>query len=230
MKYTLYKNHLTKDENDCIARPVKPRVRNLDDLIGRLSGFTSILSSDEIKAIYNSYWDIIKKFVADGEEFYDGNIRIGIGMSGKFVDENDRFDKDRHEVTLHAILAAHVKEVSSSIEPEFVKQHVDIPTIAEVFDWTSQTENSKITSNGGVEIKGNDLKILNKSEEEGIYFIDINTYEEFKVNYLRTNQPKFLQFVAPNLKPGTYSIEIRNTSRKGSELRISFDDLNYIVQ
>jgi hypothetical protein len=56
---------------------------------------------------------------------------------------------------------------------------------------------------------------------QGVFFVNVNDGTEVQANTLRTNEPKTITLRIPALPTGQYRIEIRNTTRKGKELRTS---------
>ncbi|MFA8451446.1 MAG: DNA-binding domain-containing protein [Bacteroidales bacterium] len=229
MKYSLYLNPLSKEESDCFARPTEVRSRKIEDLIKRITGVTSTLSSAETKSIIDSYWSNIAKFIADGEEYHDDYISIRLGISGRFDNIDDRFDRERHKVSVNANVSSRIKEAGSKICLEYEDAVTDYPAIVSVFDWGSHTNNEKITSEGTVEIKGSRLKVDYDDGEQGIFFVNKETGDDIKAGYLRTNQPKCLVFSAPVLEAGTYTIEVRNKTRNGRVLRMNIDATEFMV-
>ncbi|MFA8301162.1 MAG: DNA-binding domain-containing protein [Hyphomicrobiales bacterium] len=230
MKYTLYKNRLTKDENDCIARPVNVRSRDIDSLIERVRGITSTLGSNEIKAVIDAYWSTIENFVADGDEYKDDHIGIRLGISGAFDDKWDRFDKNRHKVTINANVGNKIKGAVDKISMEYENTDADAPKILSIFDWNSKTEDQTLTPDGVIEIKGEHLKFMEDEEKQGVFFVNkANLEEAVKSDYIRINHPKQIQCTVPKLTPGIYYIEVRSASSSSANIKVNKKDIELSV-
>ncbi|MFA8450158.1 MAG: DNA-binding domain-containing protein [Bacteroidales bacterium] len=230
MEYTLYKNNFKRDEDSFIGRPINCRNRDLDDLIDRIKGFNSTLSPSETKSIIKAYWDNVSKFIGDGEEYRDNFISVRLGISGSFDSESDRFDKERHNITVKASVSGSIKKSVDTIHTEYVAPDTDLPVIHQVYDWNSETEDQKVSSEGVVEIHGDNLKIDMEYTEYGIFFINTESNIESKAVNIRTNLPKTLVFKAPTLDAGTYKIEIRNAPRNSRKERFNIDHNEYTVE
>lgn len=230
MNYTLRKNPLTPDQNDCIGRPVNTRTRTIDDLIERLNGVMNNYNPSEIKSFINSYWGTIAAFIKDGEEYRDENVSIRLGITGSFENEWDRFDNDRHKVTANANLSSRIKDSTDEISMTYKSIEENSPKIKNVFDWSSRTDNEKLTPGGVIEIKGLDLKFSTHERREGIFFINKESQEEVKADFIRSNKPKTIRCIVPELAPGNYFIQIRTATSVCSELRKSKTELEFIVE
>ncbi|UXP31952.1 DUF4469 domain-containing protein [Reichenbachiella agarivorans] len=99
-----------------------------------------------------------------------------------------------------------------------------------MYDWGSNTENEQITAGQTLEIKGENLKIYDNIEEEGVFFLSQSGGAEQKAERIRINQPQTLSLMVPNLVAGDYRIEIRNTAYKTKTLRTGVSGVVFTVQ
>jgi len=127
MNYTLYKNKLTADVEDYyMARLVNVSTMNREDLVAQITGPGSILKETECNAVIADYWKQIIQFSSNGTFYKDDYINIRLDVVGVFMDENDRFDPERHELkrTIHP--SAELKGALTNIPLQYTKTRENI--------------------------------------------------------------------------------------------------------
>lgn len=230
MEYTLIKNVLTKEsEGDYYAKHVNGISRSLDDLLRDVTGPGSILKETEVKAVLEAYWKQIMFYVSQGEEYRDDFLRVSLSILGMFENEEERFSHDLHEVNVSLSANKQVKQSARDIRPKYVDPKTIHAVIEKVYDWTTKEDNNTITPNGVIEVEGHSLKIFDHVSRAGIFFINKESGEETKVTHIRDNFPRSLSFAAPNLSPGKYKMEIRNSTRFGQRLRTGAAEMEFTV-
>ncbi|SHK17023.1 protein of unknown function [Reichenbachiella agariperforans] len=221
LNYSLYENKLTKDvDNDYIARPVNNVIRDRQALIDVITGPGSILKPTETTASIDAYWNTIIGFIEKGENYRDDFITVKFEMGGVYITLDDRFDRDRHSLVVNLVPGSALSKAAAAVRPTYKKTQEVAPNIETVYDWASDSTNELLSSEGIVEISGEDLKLYGTHDEEGIFFINQANGSEVKAEKVRTNLPSELSLQAPVLEAGEYRMEIRNTTRKGKSLRV----------
>ena len=86
--------------------------------------------------------------------------------------------------------------------------------------WGSDTHNATLTPEATLEVQGEQLKICDNLEEEGVFFVNQANDSEVKAERVRTNEPKTLTLMVPKLRAGRYRLEVRNTCYDGKILRV----------
>ncbi len=221
LDFALYSNEFTPDDpDDQLARPVNVVTRDQEDLMTRVTRKGSILKPTEVRAVIDAYWEGITEFVRAGEVYSDQFISTRFDISGVFKNPDDRFDPSRHTLAV----AVKVKEAVTSAVADVTLRKVDArttqPEIKSVYDWGSDTHNATLTSEATLEVQGEQLKICDNLEEEGVFFVNQANDSEVKAERVRTNEPKTLTLMVPKLRAGRYRLEVRNTRYDGKILRI----------
>jgi len=230
MKYTTIDNQLTTENlNDHMAQTIDMVVNGFDKVKKKMSGPGSILKETEINAVHADYWKAIISFIANGQNYRDEYVSIRMNITGVFEDEDDRYDPARHKIVLSVIPGPDLKEAARQVRPVYVETDSINPVVKSAYDWNSKTTNQKLTSGGGLEIEGADLKIF-EGEGQGVFFINASEGFEVKAEHIRTNEPKTLSLSVPDLKAGTYKIEVRNTGFKGKTIRVGLLNINFVVE
>jgi hypothetical protein len=70
-----------------------------------------------------------------------------------------------------------------------------------------------------LEIRGQELKLYQEVEGQGVFFVKQDNGEETPAERFRINEPATLTLQVPQLAAGDYRTEVRNTTRRGKKLR-----------
>lgn len=232
LHYRLYENPFSDDDpDDRLARPVSVTMNNREDLINDITGPGSILKPTETNAVIDNYWQRITHYLREGEGYTDDYIRTRFGISGMFQSDDDQFDPDRHEVLISVVPKGTITEIAEDIPLRKLDGGRVAPEIKEVNDWASGTSDDILTPGDVLEVTGNNLKIHDNLEEEGVFFVHQSDDGETEATRIHTNEPKTLTLRIPEeLEAGTYRLEVRNTPRNGNQLRSSVFTPRLIVQ
>ena len=221
LNYALYPNELTQDDpDDQMARPVDITTRSLDELIAKVTGPGSILKPTEVRAVIDAYWDSIADYIRAGESYSDHYLNTRFDISGTFQNVDDRFDASRHTVIVGARLKPSLSRLVDEVRLRKVDARKSQPVIDTAYDWGSDSNEGSLTPGDVLELTGQQLKIQNNLNEEGVFFVNLVDGSEVKVDRLRTNEPKTLTLRIPALPAGNYRLEVRNARYDGRTLRI----------
>lgn len=221
LRYRLYDNHFTaENSDDCLARPVDVSVKTREELIEAITGPGSILKPTEVNAVIDSYWSAITEYIRRGEGYRDDYIYTRYAIRGVFYGDEDQFDPKRHQVVFSVVPKNSITRGAEDVTLQKVDGQDILPHIENIYDWGSRTNGDILTPDGVLEISGDNLKIYNNLEVEGVFFVsEFNEYE-FKSPEIRINEPKRLTLRIPEaLTGGTYRLEVRTTPRNGNRLR-----------
>lgn len=230
MQFILKKNRFLKEDGKYYACPINTRMNNFDDLMKEISGPGSILKKTEINAVIDSYWSNIITYIINGEGYADEYIKLNLKLKGTFEGDQDHFDPRRHQVEVNINPNLKLKEACQEVKPIAKNGKVVHPYIQEVYDYSSDTINQTLTPRGVLRIKGTDLKTFKHPEGQGVFFKNTASGELTEVENIYTNKPKTLDIMIPQLDKGTYQLQVRNTAKKGRQIRISISDLLLAVK
>lgn len=232
LHYRLYKNPFTPDDPETrLARPVDVIINSRENLINEITGPGSILKPTETNAVIDNYWQRIIHYLREGEGYADEYIRTRFGISGMFQSEDDQFDPARHEVLISVVPKGTITEIAEDISVGKLAGGRVAPEIDKVNDWASGTSDDILTPGDVLEITGNNLKIHDNLEEEGVFFIHQSDDGETEAARIHTNEPKTLTLRIPEeLETDTYRLEVRNTRYDTEKLRTSIHAPELTVQ
>ncbi|MBN1250914.1 MAG: DUF4469 domain-containing protein [Bacteroidales bacterium] len=220
INYVLHKNPITPDPDDCRAVVVNTQIYSIADIIKQITGEGSILKETECMAVTEAFLKKIGSNLAEGIGFQSNYFSVGIDMQGVFINENDRYDSNRHSVYANLSAGKPWKENLAKATFEKVTTDENKPKLNNIFDIKSKTNNQTLTPGSMAELQGNLLKTDESVDDEGLYFISENGGGEIKVAYIYQNFPKTIQFEIPEtLSAGSYRLEVRNRAHNGKSVR-----------
>ncbi len=216
-------NKLTEREDDSTCNVIYQANRNIKDLC-QLAAANSKFTSSELESAYNDLkaQAKIELFNASTVEF--GFTTNSLGVDGPFIGPDAQFDSAKNNVVLRSVPLVELKKELKNITVIISGTSEGLPVITVVTDVTTGSENNQITPGGGLNGKGNRVKIAGKEGEEvGFYFVSTTDNTETKVpeTSLLRNDPSYFSFIIPALADGTYYLEIATQLSSNSNILLN---------
>lgn len=180
------------------------------------------VTTAEMKSAFETTLYIVKKYLEEGYRVETPLATFRSTVRGGFDGFDDVFKRPRNSVSIKAEPNIRLKKAADNITPRKVHGPNRIPSPRSYYDGSSDSEDSIITPRGFAHIKGKLLKITEGEEDQGIFFINKkNKKEVVQVPFekIRVNKPKELIFSNPELPPGIYLLEVRNTPHRVKKTR-----------
>lgn len=220
LQYYLIPNHIRSDADHYLAISKHSKSVTLDDVFDRMTREGSTITKAEALAVFEEITQRITEFVQEGYSVKTPLVNIRSDVSGKFIDDEDNFDHERHKVKINVSVGKRLRAISSDIKPVKISSQKRLPEPTSYIDSRSGTVNELITPKEGAKLTGSLLKFDEDDPEQGIYFINKETSEEVKVEQaMLKNKPSTLIFMNPDLPSGTYLLEIRSIVYNTSHVR-----------
>lgn len=220
LKYALYRNHLTKGENDFKAIAQGYEIKSIEDIIRQITIPGSILKETECVAVIYNFFGCIAENLEEGHGFACDHIRIHPKVTGVFKGQNDQFDPERHQKKASVTTETVFDEAISKMKLEKIEADLPEPEIKSVYDLKSQQTDALLSPGHLIEILGSKLKINPESTDEGIFLINIEDKSEMKIQHIHTNRLGKLSAMLPdNLASGVYILEVRKRPKKNKTLK-----------
>ncbi len=221
INYALFENHLTSDPEDYAAQVRITGSAGLEVVAQRMVDQGSTVTKPDILAVLEDAIKAIESCLLDGNRVQLGGLcELFPRIKGVFNGITDTFDASRHRVDVGANPGARVRktvrEGATVTKTETIKP---APALLEYVDLGSGETNGKITSGNIGTINGHRLKFNPDQNDNGIYFVNIDTAAEVKVTTIQKNKPGQLVFLAPGMPDGQYYLEVRTRFRDSAELR-----------
>ena len=201
------------------AVPEASHTYSEQDMLEELTREGSILKETEVQAVLAAYWRQIGHYLAQGATYQDKYLRVSVGMKGTFTSEADRYDPERHQLTVKPRLQPAVTQGVQREKPRYVKPKVIRPELDDLHNLYDDTHNVGLTPGHVLKIRGRHLKLHGEHPGEGVFFRAAYEKAEYRATVVHTNVPKQLALNVPSLPPGSYFVEVRNTWRNGITLR-----------
>jgi hypothetical protein len=162
--------------------------------------------------------------LCDGFSVNTGWFTLSVHIKGVFDKPDEKFDPQKHSVLFEFHQGATLRKELESVAVEIAGMAETGVMIAQVTDMKTGSINDLLTPNRNLKIAGRRVKIAGDSEANGVYFINLNTQKETKVDPTDfvINNPSEVIVVIPTLATGTYQLEI-STQYGGNSKQLLHD-------
>ena len=220
LQYHLISNHINSKSNDYMAVSTNSTSYTLEDLFERMTRQGSGITKAEAMAVFEEITECMVRVLEEGNAITTPLININSSVRGVFADQEDTFDSDKHSVSINISTGTRLKDVGSDITPKKIESRGRIPEPLQFIDHGSSTKNEYVTAGGGARITGSLLKFDPDEPAQGIFFIDTDSGQEYRVQPpLLRNKPSELICMIPTLPPGKYRLEVRSIVFNTTKLR-----------
>ena len=219
--YALFENHLTSDPDDYAAQVKITGSADLEALAERMIDQGSTVTKPDILAVLEDTIKATESCLLDGYRVQLGGLcELFPRIKGVFNGITDTFDASRHRVDVGANPGARVrKTVRVGATVTKIETIKPAPALLEYVDLGSGETNGTITSGNIGTINGHRLKFHPERDDEGIYFVNIDSAVEVKLTAIQRNKPGQLVFLTPTVPGGQYYLEVRTRFSESAELR-----------
>ncbi|MDR2496657.1 MAG: DUF4469 domain-containing protein [Tannerellaceae bacterium] len=221
IKVYLYPNALTEDANDYIARVKAERPLNIREIAESAAGRGGAnISAD---AIYQGLLLGLKEaawLMCDGFsvnlDYFHGSAHI----NGVFHSPEDHFDPEKHSLGFRFVQGARLRAEATSIDVDILGIAPGGLHISQVIDAKTGSVNNKITAKYVLRILGHQLKIAGSNPAVGVYFVNVTTKAEVKIEPrdIVTNTPSELLVMIPDAPLGDYQLKLVSQATTGTHL------------
>jgi hypothetical protein len=202
---------LGTSEGKHYARVIPKEIVDLDAIIKETCLRGARASEADLQHDLQLVFQVIIDQIAAGSVVNTPPACFGLSIKGVFNDTADVFTPGRHLVvptvrpgpTLRNRLneqptVAKKENNPSAPRPQLCKNH------------TTKTNNQTITPGGPAEVRGYRLRIDESDPTQGVFFVEIESETETRVDVYSRNTPKTLMFnFPPTLTAGNYRLEVR---------------------
>ncbi|WP_309398466.1 DUF4469 domain-containing protein [Cerasicoccus maritimus] len=221
LKYTLHQNPLNGDAYMATMTP--SRAVEIEEIIKQMKLLGSTVTEADIRAVVTELLRVVEHQLLAGRSVNLGGIvRLWFGIRGKFVDEHDAYDADRHELYLHAVAGQPFrKRIQGSVVPEKIETVDRAPRLYRLIDKGSGQDSATLTPGRNAIIKGKRLKFNEDQPDEGVFFIHQPSNVETRADEITRNDPQELTFlIPPELEAGAdYKVVIRTRALRTNDIR-----------
>ncbi|WP_372641806.1 DNA-binding domain-containing protein [Ancylomarina sp.] len=219
MEYYISKNHLNKNEENCIGRTSTIGIINKDDLIREIAKEGTGITSYEVESIFKRLEIVLSDLLKKGYGINTPILNITPSIRGIFKDWDDSFDPKRHLLQFKTSSGVILKKAAK--ETKLYKSEPTSYTI-DIFSFTSHNKNENkdiLTPNSIGELKGNKLKFDDTDIKQGIFLIAEDGSECRIDVYAHNTKAKQLFQIPSILATGKYVLELRSLPLHSSQLK-----------
>lgn len=199
---------MTKNSNDYRAQVVGYETVTEKEIIEHMTRAGSGITIAEAKANYEELIGSLDYFLKLGYGINTEFINVRPTMPGVYRDKDDKFDPSRHRIRFKAQLGKRYNHTHDDVKVEKVEPLNNAPVPNFFEDVTTGAVNDVITPGGTAIIKGARLRFNKNDLMQGIFFV--SEQDEFRVEQVLSHTSTHVVFIVPpQLRPNTYSLEVR---------------------
>ena len=216
-------NELTEREDDFTCNVIYQAKRTIKDLC-QLTSANSKFTASELEIAYNDLKEQAKIELYNASTVEFGFVTNSLGVDGPFIGPDAKFDPAKNNVVLRSVPLVEMKKDLGNITVIISGTAEGLPVITTVTDVTTGSENNQITPGGGLNGKGNRVKIAGEEGKDvGFYFVSTTDDTETKVPVasLLRNDPSYFSFIIPPLAAGTYYQEIATQASGNAKILLN---------
>lgn len=207
----LYDNALTENPNDFIARVASERsltVRDISQAATTRGG--ADLSAEEMEYTVNLWLKEMAYQLCDGFSINTGYFTANALIKGVFDNSNEKFNSNKHTLLFDFVQGSLLRKELESVEVDIIGLADSSLAISQVLDVRTGSVNDLLTPERNLKINGQKLKLVGNRDEVGVYFINQDSQERYKVETLDIviNTPAELVIVIPSLPSGQYKVAV----------------------
>ncbi|MCT4591573.1 MAG: DUF4469 domain-containing protein [Carboxylicivirga sp.] len=205
---SLYNNYLTPDPNDQFGRVNLQGSLNNEKIAEEIVKTRTEYDKNTIISILNRADQIKIEKMAEGFTISTGICHAHIGISGVFNGQTDRFDPNEHRITASFSSSQALRDELKKTQVEITGMASTEPVIGKVIDSFTKAEDSTITPNNVLLIKGDRIKMLGEDPANGVYLINQADSTRHQCTQIISNEPKKLMVMVPDVPAGDYVLEV----------------------
>jgi hypothetical protein len=206
LRHGLVENRLTDDPDDCTAMVTDNDTATDEDIIDDMVEHGSIITKADILSVLEDYGASIQRFLRNGYQVNTEFFKIYPSIAGIFLNKDDTFDHNRHQIKLSLNAGNRLKDVVNSIDVKKVNINEVTQVVQRVENLKTHSVNSEFTSGNIVTVRSSNLKFDESDPEQGVFFIDESS-NVTRADNVAKNKPSKLLVFAPEGLTGTFQIE-----------------------
>jgi hypothetical protein len=221
IKAYLYKNYLTKNPNDYMARVSSERSVTVKDICASAASRGGAdISAAAMEHGVNLFLKEMSYQLCDGYSVNTGYFTAGVEINGVFDSPTETFNPEKHSVYFKFNQGDLLRKEIPTISVDVLGVAETGVFIGQVTDVKTGSVNDLLTPNRNLIIVGDRLKLAGTNPDVGVYFIDQDTGVATKVDPtdVVTNNPSELIIVIPTLSGRKYKVEVKTQFSSGSTL------------
>jgi len=200
------------------AGMVQPRdTKNLDDVIARMAQNGAAVST--ALAMLEHFFTAVESILLEGDSVNTPLVNLHLSIRGTFEGPDDGSNPRRHRIVARATPGKRLRRViRNRARPAKAAGGRPGPVVDEYADLNSGSCDRLVTPGGVGQLLGHHLKLDLTDPRQGLFFVGAGR-RAIPVSVVAKNNPRELLFVIPDLAPGEYRLQVRNTQDDCEQLR-----------
>jgi hypothetical protein len=211
LTYYLVDNTITPDPNDRRAVVITRQSYNIDSIIDQMISRGSTVTKAEALSVFEELSLAMENILKEGNSINTPLFKVTPTISGVFINDEDGFDPNRHEIKLRINPGLRLRQTESRITVERTTGVRPQPTPIHFDDNGSESQDDLITLGKTGRITGSLLKFDEHDPQQGVFFVNVGngSVKQVTGKFVK-NKPGELIFANPtDLTTGIYRLEVR---------------------
>ena len=209
LKAWLKRNMLTQDETDFTAVVESFGSVSPKEVIKELVEEGTELKAETILDVVTRYNRKCIELALRGYNVNTGLVLMRAVIKGIFFDK--KWNPEKHRVYMAINQGADIRAAVAETSVEIMGEHPDPMSLFNITDLSTGNTNGMLTRGFNAELKGTYIKVSGDDEACGIWFRNIETGEDIKLDsqYMAINEPSRVLIIVPQgINPATYELRI----------------------
>jgi hypothetical protein len=221
VKAWLYDNLLTENPNDLIARVDSERSLSIKNIaVSATTRGGANIPAASIEHAVNIWFREMAYNLCDGYGINTEWFSVMPTIRGVFSSPRETFNSGKHTILFDFRQGRLLRKELETVTVEILGLADTSLNIMQVTDVKTGSVNDLLTPGRNLKISGYKLKIAGNNPNNGIYFVN-DAAERIKVDVsdMAVNNPSELIIIIPELKEGTYQLEVTTQYGKNTALK-----------
>lgn len=216
--YYLLLNPLIKNAEEYMARVSATDVYDVNRIAAEMQKYNSTATIADIKAVMEILFFVVSDKVANGCNVRLPIVNIRPSITGRFTSPVDSFDSNRHAINVKVTAG---EMLNSSITNLQVSRYDSVERAPILKQFINCFTDSSAGYNAGFigKVMGSELKFDTANSDEGLFFVNIESGAEVKVQHFGKITNAELMFTLPVLTQGEFVMEVRKAYCSDKEIR-----------
>jgi hypothetical protein len=217
LRYFLLKNKLKTSKNNYLGRVTHIGRATEDNIIDLMISRGSTVSKAEALAVLEEYSAALEELLYRGYHINTSLIKVKFKIKGTFREYSDKFDPDRHELSLIVQPGTRLDKVHTKISLNKVRPTMRMPSIRKIVDFKTLQDNTVATAGNLIALQGRLLDFDTEDSQQGCFFV--KNGEAVRADQIIHNKPSEILLMVPDGLSGIYYIELRKLFQRCTNIK-----------
>eukprot|EP01029_Cantina_marsupialis_P000117 TRINITY_DN1011_c0_g4_i1.p2 TRINITY_DN1011_c0_g4~~TRINITY_DN1011_c0_g4_i1.p2 ORF type:complete len:233 (+),score=5.33 TRINITY_DN1011_c0_g4_i1:2478-3176(+) len=218
--YYLQENPFQKGKKKYIGKATLMQKIDIKDLISMCSNKGHKIPEYLVEGVLKRCEEVIEEALKKGISINTPLINIQPTLTGTFEGKYDKFDSERHQLHFRVSEGTFLKRIAEESKLFKVVPPSSLIQIHSVKNLSLPTSDYQFEPGSILEINGKSLKYDVEDKQQGIFLVDEENQNEYRMEMIIKSTKSYQMFQIPlNIEKGNYVLEVRSLPPRYSSIR-----------